>query len=70
MKLHLEFVWNDETGETEISSSSAESIQEHFAEDIPIHVLDFLQDAVGMAIEEYNNALNAYNERLIQRLKT
>lgn len=63
MELRLEFVWNDETGETEITEASAESIQHHFEESAPIHVLDFLRDVLFMSVYEYESALEAFNQR-------
>ena len=65
MELHLKFVWNDETGETEMTSECKESLHHHFEEHIPIHVLDFLQDSFYMVAEEYNSAFEAYYNRLI-----
>lgn len=63
-KLKLEFYWSEVKGDTIITPSSLASIQEHFAND-PLKVLDFLQDALHLCVEEYNAAYDSDINRMI-----
>ena len=61
--MHMHLSWRDATGTTKVHPKSLETIQEAFA-DNPVAVLDFLQDCIGILIQEYNDSVDAFEQRM------
>ncbi|MCP4108345.1 MAG: hypothetical protein GY749_22845 [Desulfobacteraceae bacterium] len=67
--MYIEIFWNEETGEGELTDESWQTIIDYLSIEnegcqMPITVLDFLQDAAGITEEKYNHVLASWHQKI------